>query len=152
MYRKITRTLPVLAALLLGLALQTATAHEFSKGDLTITHPYAFPSIGAARAGAVFLGIRNGGDSADALVAVEFAGAARSELHTHIHQDGTMRMRPVEQIIIPAGGEALLQPGGDHIMLMGLTAGLELESVHDLVLVFREAGRVEVQVHVEARK
>ena len=150
MYRHMTRIIPLLA-MLLGLGLQTASAHDFEKGDLTIIDPHAFASIGAARAGAVFVTIRNRGAAGDALTAVEYGGSARAELHTHLHENGTMKMRPVEQIDVPAQGEARLQPGGDHIMLMGLTSALKADNTYDLVLVFRDAGRVPVQFTVVNR-
>ena len=126
-------------------------AHSSSQGDLTFVHAHAYATIGAARAGAVFVTIRNDAAEADALIGVEFEGSARAELHTHKHENGTMKMRPVEQITVPGQGEAKLQPGGDHIMLMGLKAGLKPDQSHDLVLIFRDAGRVPVQFTVEER-
>lgn len=126
-------------------------AHSSSQGDLTFVHAHAYATIGAARAGAVFVTIRNGAAEADALIGVESGDAARAELHTHIHENGRMMMRPVEQIAIPAGGEAKLQPGGDHIMLMGLKSGLVADYTHDLVLIFRKAGRIPVEFVVEER-
>lgn len=128
-----------------------AQAHSSTHGDLTFVHAHAYATIGVARAGAVFVTIRNDGSEDDALVGVESEDAARAELHTHIHQNGRMMMRPVEQITIPAGGEAKLQPGGDHIMLMGLKSALVADYAHDLVLVFRKAGRVPVGFVVEKR-
>ncbi len=150
MYRHMKRIIPLLA-LMLGLGLQSASAHDYQKGDLSIIHPYAYASIGVARAGAVFVTLRNGGARDDALLGVEFDGSARAELHTHKHENGTMKMRPVEQIMVPAQGEVKLQPGGDHIMLMGLTEGLKLKQSRDLVLIFRDAGRVPVQFTVVER-
>jgi len=145
-----TRIIPMLA-ILLGLGLQNASAHEYQKGDLNILHPYAYASIGMARAGAVFVTLRNDGAKDDALLGVESGDAARAELHTHIHRNGKMMMRPVEQIAVPAGGEAKLQPGGDHIMLMGLKAALQADYPYELVLIFRDAGRVPIEFVVEER-
>ena len=126
-------------------------AHSSSQGDLTFVHAHAYATIGAARAGAVFVTIRNDAAEADALIGVEFEGSARAELHTHEHENGTMKMRPVEQITVPGQGEAKLQPGGDHIMLMGLKSGLVADYTHDLVLIFRKAGRIPVEFVVEER-
>ncbi|PRM90957.1 transporter, partial [Arcobacter cryaerophilus gv. occultus] len=39
------------------------------------------------------------------------------ELHTHLHENGVMRMRQVESIAIPAKGEVALKPGSFHVML-----------------------------------
>ncbi len=135
----------------LGAAIVPATAHEVTSGDLTLVHPHAFASIGKAGTGAVFVKIVNKGP-ADRLVDVEYDQAARAELHTHLHENGRMKMRQVDGIDVPAGGEAVLQPGGDHIMLMGLNAALKSGEMHALVLVFRDAGRVPVDFIVVDRK
>ena len=68
MYRHMTRIIPLLA-ILLGLGLQNVSAHEYRKGDLTFVHAHAYATIGAARAGAVFVTIRNDAAEADAFVA-----------------------------------------------------------------------------------
>lgn len=53
--------------------------------------------------------------------------AARVELHETVRNDaGAMQMQPKQGgLTIPAGGTHLLEPGGDHLMLLGLTASLE---------------------------
>ena len=35
-----------------------------------------------------------------------------------------MKMRPIEAVEVPAHGSATLQPGGHHVMFMGLKATL----------------------------
>lgn len=53
--------------------------------------------------------------------------AGRVELHETVRNDaGAMQMQPKQGgLTIPAGGTHVLQPGGDHVMLLGLTASLE---------------------------
>lgn len=141
----------LLLAVGLAFAALGASAHEFRAGDLVIGHPYAYASIGSAPNGAAFLTITNDGE-ADALIGVESGLAERNELHTHLHEEGRMMMRPVERIVIPAHGEARLQPGGDHIMLIGLKTPLAAGSQVPVTLVFEKAGRVDIEVAVEARR
>lgn len=59
-----------------------------------------------------------------------------------------MTMRRVEAIDIPAGGEAALEPGGDHLMLFGLEPGLKTGGSFPLTLLFETAGAVTVEVRV----
>ncbi|MGL4251679.1 MAG: copper chaperone PCu(A)C [Aeromonas sp.] len=66
---------------------------------------------------AVFMVLKNDADQPVKLVAAASAAAGRAELHTHLHENGVMKMRQVESIEIPAKGEAVLKPGGLHIML-----------------------------------
>ena len=49
------------------------------------------------------------------------ANHGRPELHTMTEENGVMKMRPLSAIEVKADAEASLQPGGMHLMLMGLT-------------------------------
>jgi copper(I)-binding protein len=69
-------------------------------------------------------------------------------LHTHLHENGVMKMRPIDGIVIPAHGMAELKPGGDHVMLMGLKAPLKMGDHFPLVLVLEKAGKIPVMVKV----
>ena len=66
---------------------------------------------------AAFMVLKNDADQPVKLVAAASAAAGRAELHTHLHENGVMKMRQVESIEIPAKGEAVLKPGSLHIML-----------------------------------
>ena len=81
---------------------------------------------------------------------VRTARARKAELHTHIHDQGIMRMRLVARITVPAGAAATLKPGGDHVMLMGLTAPLKKGDTLSLTLVFEHAGEIAVAVPIGA--
>ncbi|MGU5657832.1 copper chaperone PCu(A)C [Aeromonas veronii] len=66
---------------------------------------------------AAFMVLKNDADQPVKLVAAASAAAGRAELHTHLHENGVMKMRQIENIEIPAKGEAVLKPGSLHIML-----------------------------------
>ncbi len=66
---------------------------------------------------AAFMVLKNDADQPVKLVVAASAAAGRAELHTHLHENGVMKMRQVENIEIPAKGEAVLKPGSLHIML-----------------------------------
>jgi hypothetical protein len=103
---------------------------------------------------AAFVTLKNPGAAA-ALVGAEatlggapVAGAV--ELHTHsAGADGAMQMRQVDRIDLPAGGEVVLQPGGLHIMLIGLKAGLTEGATVDLTLLFDDGSRKALSVPVQ---
>lgn len=137
------------AAILLALG-GAAGARDYTLGDLRIDHPWARASIGRVPNGAAYLTIVTHGEAADRLVAVESDVAKRVSLHTHLMEGGVMKMRPVESVEIAPGEPTVLKPGGLHVMLMGLKAPLEEGARFPLTLIFERAGRIEVQVQVEA--
>jgi copper(I)-binding protein len=101
--------------------------------------------------GGAFVTLLNTADAPDRLVSASSAVAERVELHTHIMDGGVMRMREVEGgIPLPPGETVNLQPGGLHIMLLGLNQGLAAGSRFPLTLTFEKAGSVQVEVPVEA--
>ena len=61
---------------------------------------------------------------------------------------GAMTMRQVSEIDIPSGETVALEPGGLHVMLIGLAAPLELDQTFDLTLEFENAGPQVVEVRV----
>jgi len=61
---------------------------------------------------------------------------------------GMMRMRQVEAINIPAGGEVTLELGGLHMMFINLTAALIEGQGVAATLLFDKAGEVPVTLPV----
>lgn len=137
------------AALALGVGGAPAAAHDYTLGDLTLEHPWIRPPRGGRDVTAGYVHVVNAG-AADRLIAASSPLAEAVELHTHIDEDGVMRMRPVEAIAAPAGGSVTLAPGGDHIMLFGLADGVTEGAVVPVTLTFETAGPVTVDFHVEA--
>lgn len=117
-------------------------------GDLEITGASA---RGALDNGAVYFTVTNSGSDDDALVGAATDVAGKVELHETVDQGGgTMMMRPVEQIDVPAGGEAVLEKGGLHVMLLDLPEPLEMGTTFPIELTFEKAGTVEFEVTVES--
>lgn len=88
--------------------------------------------------------ISNRGDEPDRIVSLTSPIADVVELHESIEQDGRSMMRPVPGLEIPAGGEISLEPGGYHIMLIGVTAPLVEGETYELTITFEKAGDLTV--------
>ncbi len=118
-----------------------------SKGDLTVSGPWARMSFGKAVNSAGFLTIANKGAKDDQLIAAAAPISRKVELHTHIKEGNVMKMRRIEGgIRIPAGGKAVLQPGGDHVMFIGLYKPLKMGDSFPLTLTFKNAGDIKLTV------
>ena len=130
---------------------QQSMDHEVaaSVGDLEIHHPWARAGARSAKAGAAFLSVVSMSGEADRLVSASSDVAEIVELHTHMNDNGVMRMRQVEAIDIPAGEEVHLEPGGFHVMLIGLTRQLVEGESLDVELVFERAGSVQLTVPIK---
>ncbi len=100
--------------------------------DIQVQDGYIRAVPPSAPVTAAFMQIHNQGDKARALVSASSAAADAVELHTHTHVDGVMQMRQVEKIDLAPKSTTHLQPGGLHIMLIGLKAPLNMD---DKVLV-----------------
>ncbi len=123
-------------------------AQSVTVGDVQIDHPWARPLPAISKIGAVYMTIKNSGVKNDSLVSGSSPVSERVELHTHIHENGMMMMRPVEKIEVPAGGEAALAPGGAHLMLIGLNSPMTEGKEFPLTLRFEHAGEIALTVKV----
>ncbi|WP_435259736.1 copper chaperone PCu(A)C [Thioclava sp. FR2] len=145
-----TRFFPLFAALAASLTLSSPLAAQDHPAGLHIMDPYA-RAAGVGKSGAVFMAIHNNIDQDDRLIDVRADVAKRVELHTHKDMgDGVMKMMHVpEGFAVPAGEMHELARGGDHVMLMGLTADLKNGDTFPLTLIFEKAGEIVVDVPVD---
>lgn len=136
------------SALLLGS--MAVSAHSYHGGDLDIAHPWSRPLPPVATIGVAYLQVTNNGAADDVLLGASTPVADRVEIHTHQKEGELMKMRQLNELVIPAGGEQTLAPGGHHLMLMGLKKVPAEGERFPLTLHFKQAGDVEVEVAVDA--
>jgi copper(I)-binding protein len=138
---------PFAALLLIGVA----PAQQAQTSSLVIDHAWSRATAPGMPMGVAYLSITNHGNVADALVGASTPAAARVEMHETSMVDGVARMRPLSEIVIAPGATVKIAPGGIHLMLVDLEAALERGKTVPLVLEFRHAGKVTVQLAIEAR-
>ncbi|GAB2538232.1 copper chaperone PCu(A)C [Nocardia heshunensis] len=99
---------------------------------------------------AAFGTFTNNSDKPVNLVAATSPASATVEIH-ETAPDGagekTMRPKP-GGLVIPAHGKATLQPGGDHLMFMGLKAPLRTGSETPITLTFSDGSTTTVTAQV----
>jgi copper(I)-binding protein/predicted aconitase with swiveling domain len=115
---------------------------------VSISDGWARASIGEGANSAAYMTLSVEGETPDRLVAAATPLAARAELHNHIMEDGVARMRPVEAIEVKPGEPTVLEPGGLHVMLMGLKEQLEPGDELPLTLTFEQVGEVRATLPV----
>lgn len=132
---------------LIALLTLTATA-ALAGGAVTVNDPYVRAVPPGQPNSAAFMGLVNGTGAPRALVSGHSDAAEVVELHTHTMEDGMMKMRRVERISLPAGETVTLEPGGLHVMLIGLKHGLNPGDRIDLTLDLDDGGVLRVQAPV----
>lgn len=85
--------------------------------EVSVRDPWIRAVPPTASATAAYFVLRNEGDRERVLTAVSATGMDRVEIHETRLEDGLMRMRRLDEIRIEAGGQAVLAPGGRHLML-----------------------------------
>lgn len=97
----------------------------------------------------VYLTLRNGGETADALLSLETDAAEKGSLHRMRTEGGVMTMEPMDTgLLLPPGETVTLAPGARHGMLEGLRGPLEPGSTLRLTLRFAQATDVAVEARV----
>lgn len=126
-----------------------AFAHGYKAGLIEIDHPWARATASSAPTGAAYFVLNNTGKEDDRLLSASTPVAEKAELHTHLMDNGVMKMRPVNAIEVSPGSPTTLAPGGLHVMLTGLKQPLVKGKAFPLTLVFEKAGPTTVQVDVQ---
>src|SRR5262245_27163594 len=142
------RLLPLLAA---GLLAMPVGAHQYEIGTLVIGHPWSRPTPAGAPMGVAYLSITNNGTTPDALIGASSPVASGVEFHQTTISEGMARMRPLSEVVIAPGATVKVEPGGIHLMLVNLRKPFELGRNVPLVLEFRVAGRIDVELSIESR-
>lgn len=101
---------------------------------------------------AIYFTLLNHSDSDISLTSASADISDRLELHTHISNDGMMKMQQVNSIIVPARGQATLKPHGDHVMVFNLAEQLENGKEVSVELTFSDNTTLNltIPVHKEA--
>lgn len=123
------------AVLVLVLA---AAAASCGGGDeaVSIGDPWGRPSPSSADNAAFYMTL-TGGSSDDVLTSAASDRCTMTEIHETSMTDGTMSMAPVPSgIAVPANGIVKLEPGGYHVMCMGVTEPLSTGDSVDVELTF----------------
>lgn len=127
----------------------TAQAHQFAVGNLVINHPWARPTASGISTGAAYLSISNHGAREDTLIGAHSPAATRVEFHRTSFEAGMAKMRLANSLVIKPGDTLTAAPGGLHLMLVGLKTPLVKGTTVPLVLSFKDAGEVTVQLEIE---
>lgn len=114
---------------------------------------YARAVVAGVQQSGAFVTLKNTDAKDNVLVGASVSKrfAERTELHTHINENGVMKMREVKDgIPLPAGETVALKPGSYHIMFFGLKKGLTAGKKISITLKFKDGQRKRVIATVKS--
>jgi hypothetical protein len=139
------KIIPVTIFLMLLALLSAACRGEKS---LTVQEAWAYPAQENSN-GAIYFRIVNQSDQEDVLIGAATEISAQVEIHqSRMDSSGTMTMEHQPHVSIPAGGTVAFEPGGLHVMLIGIQKELKAGDQIPLQLTFENAGEISVMVAI----
>ncbi|WFE67853.1 copper chaperone PCu(A)C [Thiomicrospira sp. R3] len=142
----LNKTLRLTGLALAGLMSFSVQANQAKQ--LQVDNPFVREMPPVAPATAAFMTLINAGDQPIAVVRADSDAAKTVELHTHIDDNGVMRMREIPEISVPAIGQTELKPGGLHVMLIGPTRALTEGDIVDIKLIMQDGSEKMIQAPV----
>ena len=116
--------------------------------NITVQDPYVRLAPPNAPATGAFMVIKNSGDKDVKVLKADNPASRVTELHTHLNENGVMKMRPVPAIEVKAKGQAVLQPGGLHVMMIDLKAPMKEGDIVPITLSFDDGSSKQVDAKV----
>lgn len=118
---------------------------------LEVEQPWVRPAPQGGTS-ALYLRLVNGTSIADTLLGATFGPAEVVEIHESFRtEDGTAGMRPIGPVSVAPKSRIALEPGGKHMMLIGLNEPLVADSTVSVDLQFANAGLRRIQAPVRNR-
>jgi copper(I)-binding protein len=131
---------------------QTVACAETSAAGIQVTDAWVRPAAEGQQVTAAYFTLCNASDTADKLVSVETTIASTVELHeTTKDSSGVASMAPVEGVGILPHAAVALEPGGKHVMLIGVTQPLIEGATATLTLKFENSPALTIEVPVRAQ-
>lgn len=120
--------------LLLAVALPVRAESTLDVQDAWIRH------MTGDRPMAGYFVMSNKGGGERRLVGASSTAFGAAQIHESVEKEGTMSMRPVESVDVPAGGSIEFRPGGHHLMLMKRQEDIEVGDEVTIVLELADGG------------
>ena len=130
------------------IAIVLVPAMALSADAVRVIDPWARPTVPGQKVGGVYMEIISPRKARLIGVASPVSGAA--EVHSMTMDGGTMRMRALGALDLPAGTPVKLAPGGYHVMLFDLKKPLVVGEKVPLTLLIEEAGKRAKKIKVSA--
>lgn len=125
------------------------TPFLYARDNIVINNAWVREVPPGSSVSAVYMQIQNSGED-DSLIDISSGISESAELHTSkVDKDGVATMEMTTILEIPSNKSIELEPGGMHLMLIGLKETLVGKKSVSLKLVFDKAGEIKIEVPVK---
>lgn len=119
-----------------------------SKSQITIHNAWIRPAAAEGNS-AIFFEIKNSGNSSDTLLEAKSKLCEIVEIHESFRKENDMMgMREVKKVAVPPNGTVMFRPRGLHVMMINLFKEVKQGGKHEVILVFKRAGKIRVNAAV----
>ena len=102
-----------------------ATSLKSSNHELVFHGAYSFETFSSKGAAAAYVSIFNNSKKEIIINSMESEIAQKVEIHNIVIENEIVKMRKINKLLVKAQDAVYMQPGGMHIMLMGLNKKLD---------------------------
>lgn len=127
---------------------ESMTSETVASG-LELTEAVIQPPFPGRDVSAGFFTLQNQG-AADRLIAARSSISDMVEIHTHLEEDGIMKMRRIEGVDVPEGANLVFKPGSYHLMMFN-SAIPDDAYFANIILEFEKAGELTFTVPIDGR-
>lgn len=125
------------------------TENAVTQEVLKVVKAVARPSMSGSHHSAAYITLHNNSNQDITILgATAFEIANNVELHTTADENGVKKMIKVDQLVVPANGDLVMQRGGIHIMLMNLKQEMVVGNKFTIELVTKEHGVQKVETEI----
>ncbi len=127
---------------------------EDTRKDIVVSNAWVRLMPPSQKTTAAYMVIENNSDKEMVLESASTDVASMTHLHRMGHSNGMMTMGSAGEVRIPAKSKAVLEPGGLHLMLIGLKKPLNKGDVVVMILHFQGGNNIVIKadVHEEDEK
>jgi copper(I)-binding protein len=129
----------------------SALAKPSKPSGLALSGPQVRASLGASPNTAAYLTITNASDKPDTLLSAACDCAGMVMIHRSEMKNGMSTMADADAVVVPPRGQAVLSPGGLHLMVMGLKHPLKAGGTQRFTLTFAHAGQIQADFKIVDR-
>ncbi len=129
-----------------------STSTQAFEKSIEIDRAYVRATIPGTTVSSAYMNIVNNSDEPMILVGASGEVSDRIEIHQHLMEDGMMKMRQVDSLVVSANNQVILQPSGYHLMIFNLVKPLTEGNEINVTLRFSNGKNVDVSLPVQSIK